>query len=476
MSHQRAKEKPIDHLRAPIERLIHLENMSGIALIAGAIVALVLANLPVAESVDHFWHTHLKVSFGPIELDESLTHWINDGLMTVFFFVAGLEIKRELVVGDLRDPRTAALPGFAAIGGMVVPALFYVALSGSAFRGGWGVPMATDIAFAVGVLTLLGNRVPSRLKMLLLTLAIVDDLGAILVIAVFYTASINTTALMVAGGCVVGLVVLRRLGVWWMPVYVMVGTALWVATFESGIHATLAGVVCGLLAPALPRRPSETNVVAHPTVALDELKAIIFDTRETRSVVDRLIHGLHPLTAFLIVPLFALANTGVPTPPGAVVDAATSSLGQAIFVGLVIGKPVGIVGAAWIAVKLGIATLPKGVNWGHMLGLGFLGGIGFTVSLFITDLAFEDATAVATAKIAILLASTAAAAAGAIILKLSTKNADIGEASDLGPIEYDELAPSTETSLPTSVSIGVGAAAGQTNAAEKAHTVHLGDR
>lgn len=442
--------------------------MSGIALIAGAVVALVLANTPLAESVDHFWHTHLQISFGPLAIDESLTHWINDGLMTVFFFVAGLEIKRELVVGDLRDPRTAALPGIAALGGMLVPAGLFVALSGTAFRGGWGVPMATDIAFAVGVLTLLGNRVPSRLKMLLLTLAIVDDLGAILVIAVFYTASIDTTALVIAGGCLAGLVVLRQLGVWWMPAYVLVGVALWVATFESGVHATLAGVVCGLLAPAIPRRPEQTNVIAPPTVALDELKQIIFDTRETRSVVDRLIHGLHPITAFLIVPLFALANTGVPTPPGAVVDAATSSLGQAIFVGLVIGKPVGIVGASWLAVRLGIASLPKGVTWTHMVGLGFLGGIGFTVSLFITDLAFESEEAVVTAKIAILLASTVAAAAGAVILKLSVQNPSPDASEDLGPIGYSELDPSTETTMPAKVGVGSGAPVG-------AHATTLGN-
>ncbi len=446
--HTRPKEKPIDHLRAPVERIIHLENMSGIALIAGAVVALVLANLPVAESVDHFWHTHLKVSFGPIELDESLTHWINDGLMTIFFFVAGLEIKRELAVGDLRDPRTAALPGIAAIGGMVVPAGLYLAFSGSAFRGGWGVPMATDIAFAVGVLTLLGNRVPSRLKMLLLTLAIVDDLGAIVVIAVFYTASLNTTALIAAAGCLAGLIILRQLGVWWMPAYVLVGLAMWVATFESGTHATLAGVICGLLAPATPRRPNETLVVAPPAVALDELKAIIFDTRETRSVVDRLIHALHPFAAFLIVPLFALANTGVPTPPSAVVDAATSGIGQAIFIGLVIGKPIGIVGAAWLAVRLGIATLPRGVRWIHMVGLGFLGGIGFTVSLFITDLAFEDEAAIASAKISILLASTVAATAGAVVLKLSARSTP-ASSQQLGPIDFSELDPSTETVLPT---------------------------
>jgi len=219
--------------------------------------------------------------------------------------------------------------------------------------------------------------------------------------------------------------------------------------------------VCGLLAPATPRRPNETLVIAPPAVALDELNAIIFDTRETRSVVDRLIHALHPFAAFLIVPLFALANTGVPTPPSAVVDAATSGVGQAIFVGLVFGKPLGIVGASWLAVRMGIATLPKGVSWIHMVGLGFLGGIGFTVSLFITDLAFEDETTVASAKIAILAASVVAATAGAVVLKLSTRPKP-ESAGQLGPIGYSELDASTEAVLPTT-----------TPAVTR--TVHLGD-
>ncbi|MGI9611817.1 MAG: Na+/H+ antiporter NhaA, partial [Acidimicrobiales bacterium] len=287
-------EVPIDRLRAPLLRLIHLENLSGLALIAGAVTALVLANTSLHDSVDHFWHQHLVVRVGAISLDESLLHWVNDGLMTLFFFVAGLEIKRELVAGDLRDPRKAALPALAAVGGMVVPALAYLLLADSATRGGWGIPMATDIAFAVGVLTLLGNRVPGRLKVFLLTLAIVDDLGAIVVIAVVYTASLNTTALMVAGMLLVGLIALRVLGVWWMPIYVLTGAALWLAVFESGIHATLAGVVCGLMAPAKPRRPDQTDVRAMNTDTIDELKAIIFDTRETKSVADRLIHNLHP--------------------------------------------------------------------------------------------------------------------------------------------------------------------------------------
>ncbi len=313
--------------------------------------------------------------------------------------------------------------------------------------------MATDIAFAVGVLTLLGNRVPSRLKMLLLTLAIVDDLGAILVIAVFYTASLNTTALIAAAGCLAGLIIFRQLGVWWMPAYVRRRRR------PVGRHVRVGH-------PRHPRRrrlrlarsghatASERDDRRRPSGRCSRrAEGDHLRHRETRSVVDRLIHALHPFTAFLIVPLFALANTGVPTPPAAVLDAATSSVGQAIFVGLVIGKPLGIVSASWLAVRLGIATLPKGVTWMHMIGIGFLGGIGFTVSLFITDLAFEDAGAVANAKIAILLASIVAAAAGAAFLKLGTKASPNSSESDLGPIDYSELDASTETVLP----VGIGA-------------------
>ncbi len=435
-------------------RIIHLENLSGIALILGAVAALVLANSAAGESIDHFWHYHLEVVVGPFHLDESLVHWVNDGLMTLFFFVAGLEIKRELVVGDLRSPKKAALPAIGALGGMVVPALLYVALSGSATRNGWGIPMATDIAFAVGVLTLLGNRVPSRLKVFLLTLAIVDDLGAIMVIAVFYTTSLNTTALAIAGGILAGMVALRVLGVWWMPIYVLSGTALWFFVFESGVHATLAGVACGLLAPAKPRRPANTDVAASPSSTIDELRAIVFDTRETKSVVDRLIHGLHPFVALAIVPVFAFANTGVAFTPQSLVDGLTSSTGVAIMAGLVVGKPVGIILAAVLAVKLGLAALPNGVTWRHMTGVGFLAGIGFTVSLFITDLAFTGEEAViANAKIAILVASVLASIGGAVMLMSgpAAAVAEVGSdaanavadpdrpSADVGPISYDEL-------------------------------------
>ena len=437
----------MDRIRQPLQRLIHLENLSGLALIAGAVTALILANTAFAESVDHFWHYHLEVSIGPIHLDESLVHWVNDGLMTIFFFVAGLEIKRELVVGDLREPRKAALPAIAAFGGMVVPALLFLVVASPATRNGWGIPMATDIAFAVGILTLLGDRVPSRLKVFLLTLAIVDDLGAILVIAVFYTTSLNTTALAVAGALVLGMVGMRLLGVWWMPIYVLTGAALWLAVFESGVHATLAGVVCGLMAPAKPRRPQDTEVVAGEQHTIDELKAIIFDTRETKSVVDRLIHGLHPFTALLIVPVFALANTGVGISGESLVTGLTSATGLAIVLGLVVGKPLGIGVASWLAVRANLAALPAGANWRHVIGVGFLGGIGFTVSLFITDLAFAgDDAVIDNAKIAVLTASVLASAFGATLLSRAGAAtvspgpaAEAAPGAELGPITFDEF-------------------------------------
>ncbi|MEM9655828.1 MAG: Na+/H+ antiporter NhaA, partial [Actinomycetota bacterium] len=414
-------EKPIDRLRHPMQRLIHTETLGGFALIAGAVTALVLANTGAAEAVDHFWHYHLKISVGPIDLDESLVHWVNDALMTIFFFVAGLEIKRELVAGDLKEPRKAALPAIGALGGMVIPALVYVAFSGAEARNGWGIPMATDIAFAIGILTLLGDRVPSRLKVFLLTLAIVDDLGAILVIAVFYTSTLNTTALAVAGLVLATMIGLRVLGVWWMPIYVLAGAGLWLAVFESGVHATLAGVACGLLAPAKPRRPANTEVVIGSHSSIDELRAIMFDTRETKSVADRLIHGLHPFTALLIVPVFALANTGVGISGPALADGLTSAVGVAIVLGLVVGKPVGITAAAYVAVKTGLAELPARTTWTHVAGVGMLGGIGFTVSLFITDLAFESQTTIDNAKIAVLTASVLASALGAgLLLKAPT--------------------------------------------------------
>ncbi len=438
-----APPMPIDKLRRPMRRLIHLENISGVALIVAALVALVLANSPLAEDVAHFWHTHLAIAIGPVELDESLVHWVNDGLMTIFFLVAGLEIKRELAVGELKDPRKAALPALAAAGGMIVPALFFVLFAGGGAAGnGWGIPMATDIAFAVGILSLLGDRVPSSLKIFLLSLAIVDDLGAIVVIAIFYSSSLDFVSLAWAGAGVAMMIALRKSGVWWTPIYVLLGIAIWYFTFESGVHATLAGVVCGLIAPASPHRPAATVGEASEMTSFEELKDILFDTRESISVCDRLINTLHPWSALLIIPVFALANTGVGLSATDVGNAATSGVGQAVFIGLVFGKPVGILLFSLVAIRSGLATLPAGVNWRLMAGTASIAGIGFTVSLFISDLAFTDEELIADAKIGVLFASVIAGAIGAFIIRSvpapGSVSPEIADA-DASSIDSDEL-------------------------------------
>ncbi len=409
---------PIDKLRQPMRRLIHLENISGVALIVSALVALVLANSPLGGDVAHFWHEHLRIAIGPVEIDESLTHWINDGLMTIFFLVAGLEIKRELAVGELHDPRKAALPALAAFGGMAVPAIFFVIFAGGGqAANGWGIPMATDIAFAVGILSLLGNRVPSALKVFLLSLAIVDDLGAIVVIAIFYSSSLDFVSLAWAGAGVAAMIALRKSGVWWTPIYVLLGIGIWYFTFESGVHATLAGVVCGLLAPATPHRPHVHVAEASERTSYEELKEILFETRESISICDRLINTLHPWSALLIIPVFALANTGVVLGPSEIGAAASSGVGRAVFIGLVFGKPVGILLASLIAVRSGLATLPRGTNWRLMAGTSCIAGIGFTVSLFISDLAFTDDELIADAKIGVLFASVAAGILGVLLIR-----------------------------------------------------------
>jgi NhaA family Na+:H+ antiporter len=436
-----AKPVPIDRLRLPMRRLIHLENISGVALIVSAIVSLVLANSPLRDTVADFWHSHLHVAIGPIDLDESLLHWVNDGLMTIFFLVAGLEIKRELVAGELRDPRKAALPALAALGGMIVPAVLYTLASGGGGAAhGWGIPMATDIAFAVGVLSLLGDRVPSALKIFLLSLAIVDDLGAIVVIAIFYSSSLDFVALGWAVGGLAVMVALRKAGVWWTPIYVILGTAIWYFTFESGVHATLAGVACGLLAPAVPHRPQLTVAEASEMTSFEELKEILFETRESISICDRLINTLHPWSALLIIPVFALANTAVGLSPSEIGAAATSGVGRAVFIGLVLGKPIGILLACVIAVRSGLAKLPTGTTWRLMAGAAAIAGIGFTVSLFISDLAFADEQLIADAKIGVLFASVTAGLFGTAIVRSAPSRLDTLAEPDIdGSTEAPEL-------------------------------------
>ncbi|GJM37317.1 MAG: Na(+)/H(+) antiporter NhaA [Acidimicrobiales bacterium] len=410
----------------PVRNFLRIEAAGGILLLIATIAALVWANSPWSDSYHDILETHISIHVGDlVHLDESVLHWINDGLMAIFFFVVGLEIKRELVVGELRDPRAAALPAIAAIGGMVVPAAIFIAFnsSGPEFDG-WGIPMATDIAFAVGVVSLLGNRVPSAMKVFLLTLAIVDDIGAIAVIAIFYTDDFSSGWFLVAMAAILLVLVMRVVKIWWIPAYVLVGAFVWLAVFESGIHATIAGVVLGLITPAVPLLPEseeeDVDDVIRAAVRGDASAPVVrranFELKEKVSVVERLEDVLHPFSSYLIIPIFALANAGVELSGDTLREAATAPLTLGVVFGLVVGKIVGVSLATGIAVKSGIARLPRAATWTHVFGLSAIAGIGFTVSLFITGLAFDDALLVDEARIGILAASAIAAVVGVLIL------------------------------------------------------------
>ncbi|PVG82402.1 Na+/H+ antiporter NhaA [Nocardioides gansuensis] len=424
-----ASNKPLVRLVArPLREFLRVEAAGSLLLLAAAAVALVWANSPVAASYDSFWHTEVGLEIGPLHLVESLQHWVNDALMVIFFFVVGLEIKYELVHGDLRDPRTAALPIIAAVGGMAVPALVYFAIAGGPETGsGWGIPMATDIAFAVGVLGLLGRRIPSAARLFLLTLAIVDDIGAIIVIAIFYTAELDMAWLATATGLLLVMVGLRMLRVWSFPVYVVLGVGVWFALLESGVHATLAGVAIGLITPAtallredVARSYAREAITDHHLDA-DELARLRFLLAESVPVVERLQAQLHPVSAYLALPVFALANAGVDLRGGVVGEAMTSSVAQGIVLGLVVGKPAGIVLACFVAVRLGLGRLPDRTTWTMVSGIGCVAGIGFTVSLFIAGLSFPGSEQLTgDAKVGILLASAAAAVLGWLLLRLTS--------------------------------------------------------
>ncbi len=389
----------------PLRAFLHAESAGGIVLVVAAVAALVWANSPAADGYVQFWHQTVSVGAGPVVITEDLQHWVNDGLMAIFFFVIGLEIKRELVVGELRDPRAAALPALAAVGGVVVPAVVYLAIvGGGPAAGGWGIPMATDIAFAVGILALLGRRASAGAKLFLLSVAIVDDIIAILVIAVFYSSSIDLWWLAAALVGLLAVVGLRRLGVVSPWGYVPLGVVVWVATLESGVHATLAGVALGLLTPARP--------VAG------------------RDVLDELEHALHPVSAFLVIPVFAVANAGVDLRGGVLGAAFGQQLTWAVIAGLVLGKIIGIAGVAHLVRWRQWGTLPVDMHPREITGVAALGGIGFTVSLFITDLAFTDAGLIDQAKVGILTASVAAAVIGTVLLLMAPAGTG---ARDTGP-------------------------------------------
>ena len=409
----------------PVLEFTRVEAAGGAVLLVAAIVALIWANSPYYESYFNLLEAHVRIDGWFIHFDESVLHLINDGLMVIFFFVVGLEIKRELVVGELRDPRAAALPAIAALGGMIVPACIYIAFnsSGAEFDG-WGIPMATDIAFAVGVVSLLGDRVPSAMKVFLLTLAIVDDIGAIAVIAVFYTDDFSSGWFLAAIAGILVVLGMRLVRIWWIPAYVLVGAFVWLAVLESGIHATIAGVILGLITPATPLKSEaearDIDDLIRRAVRGDASAPVVrranFELKEQVSVVERLEDVLHPFSSYMIIPVFALANAGVMLSGDTLSDALTSPVTLGVAFGLVVGKFVGVSTATFLAVKSGIATLPRTASWIDVFGLAAMAGIGFTVSLFVTGLAFDDPGIADEARIGILAASFIAAVLGALIL------------------------------------------------------------
>jgi len=383
-------------------RFISLEAVSGVALLAAAAIALAWANSPWAGAYEGFWHLKLGLGVAEYLPAHDLHFWVNDGLMSVFFLVVGLEIRREMHAGALSDPRVATLPIVAAVGGVAIPALLYVLInSDPAARRGWAIPTATDIAFAVGVLSLIGKDVPPALRLLLLTLAIIDDIAAIVIIAFFYSSGIAVVGLLVVAAGVLGVLVLQWLGVQPALAYVLPGSVVWFGMLHAGLHPALAGVLLGLLTPAtsafgrVPRGRGARRAGAPP--------------------VERVQATLHPWVAFGIMPLFALANAGVSLQGLELRAAAPLAVGAGIVSGLVLGKPIGIVLVSFAAVRLKLCVLPAGVRWRHVLLVGLLGGIGFTMSIFIANLAFEDLPLLAAAKFAVLVASVLAATLGLLL-------------------------------------------------------------
>lgn len=412
----------------PVAAFVNTEASGAILLLAATLVALAWANSPWEGSYFDFWHARLSADFNLFRIEETLGHLVNDGLMAIFFFVVGLEIKRELVRGELASPRKAALPVAAAVGGMVVPAIIYAAWNvGGEGAKGWGIPMATDIAFAMGVLALLGTRAPFSLKVFLLALAIVDDLGAILVIALFYTESVSFEAGVWALILAAAIFGAGRAGLRSTDIYVVLGIAFWIAVYKTGVHATVAGVVLAMLTPArafYPQRAFESNAMdllvayrhARDRGDQEQAQQVLSEieelSRDTEAPLDRLEHQLHPWVSYLIVPVFALANAGVVLSGGLIADAVESPVTLGIVLGLAVGKPLGVVLACLVAVRLGVAQLPSNTHFGHIIGIGLVAGIGFTVSLFITGLAFSEQALADEARIGILAASFVAGVVG----------------------------------------------------------------
>ena len=429
-------EKPLGvQVRLLFQQFTRLQASGGILLLAATALALIWANSPWGQSYFELWETYLKIELGNLVLKESLLHWVNDGLMVIFFFVVGLEIKREVLVGELASPRRAALPLIAAVGGMVVPALIYIAFNlGRRGEAGWGIPMATDIAFVLGILTLFGSRVPLSLKVFFTALAIADDLGAVLVLALFYSGEISWVALGVAAVIFIVLIGLNRGQIRNPLPYALLGIGLWLAFLQSGIHPTIAGVLLALTIPARSQVRAEAYM-AQCTAALRGLgkgdshgigrrqqaaaQTLEVIAERIQTPLQRLERSLNPWVAYLVVPVFALANAGVDL-SGNLLEALTMPVSLGIILGLVLGKSLGITLFSWLAVKTGLADLPYGVSWSQLFAASWLAGIGFTMSLFIASSAFEQPALLALAKVDILVASVLAAVIGLVLITITS--------------------------------------------------------
>lgn len=432
-----AKRAPIEYLMTPFNRFFHTSAAGGLVLLACTVIAMIWANSALGESYEAFRHLHLRVGIADMMLDLSLAHWVNDGVMAVFFFVVGLEIKRELLVGELSTPRKALLPIIAAGGGMLAPALFYLHFNqGGPNTVGWGVPIATDIAFALGILSLLGKRVPVSLKVFLTAVAIADDMGAVLIIALFYTAQLSLAHLLGGLGLLALMAVANLLGVRKTLPYLVIGCGAWLLFYYSGVHATVSGVIAAMTIPARPRRGAEDFLVKSRGI-LAEFEKVCEEggrgmlqskrqpqllltlreaCRDAETPLQRLDAMLHPWVAFAIMPLFALVNAGVLLPQ-AISEAITHPVNLGIMTGLVLGKPVGVTLCALGLTASGLVPRLEGVNWRHLLGAGCLAGIGFTMSIFITELAFTDAAIKESAKLGILSGSLVSALLGWGVLR-----------------------------------------------------------
>ena len=436
-------ERAFDRIVTPFEEFIHRQTTSGLLLMVCAVLALLVANSALAEFYGHLVHTPVGINIGGWTLEKSLQHWVNDGLMALFFFVVGLELKREILVGELASPSQAILPIMAAIGGMVVPALVYFAINGDTEAvKGWGIPMATDIAFAVGALALLAARVPKALITFLVALAIVDDLGAVIVIAVFYTEEIVMNALGAAALLLGILVLFNLVGIRKPLPYFLVGILLWFAMLKSGVHATLAGVITAFTIPARPKydpalfsqhvreliarfdksyRPGESIMKNQEQRAI--VQTLENGTRLVETPLQRLEHSMHMPVAFLVIPIFAFINAGIPIDFSAFGETLSHPVALGVMLGLVLGKFIGITGASWLVLKLGLARLPAGTSFSQIAGVSLLAGIGFTMSIFIAELGFADQPEnLLMAKTGILAASLVAGMSGYLWLFLAGRS------------------------------------------------------